>query len=248
MSEREYRFKIDAFTPDTLPMERLAEYMADLAKILGAPASVHFVRLEEGSAILVQKIAEDVEPAVRARARAAREGEGPYDAVRAYRNVNRRLLDDNAIGVLADDAEVKIIEFPGRQQAEPLTFGAFNQEGSIDGVVIRVGGVRELVPVTLQARDYKQTHCLASRQIAKVLATYIFGPELRVYGSGRWSRDKMGTWNLERFTVGRFEILSDEPLSAVVAGMREVPGNDWTEVGDPWDTLRRDRDGSSEVH
>ncbi|MFZ0864037.1 MAG: hypothetical protein ABR881_23780 [Candidatus Sulfotelmatobacter sp.] len=32
---REYRFEIDAFTPATIPMARLAEYVSDLAKIFG---------------------------------------------------------------------------------------------------------------------------------------------------------------------------------------------------------------------
>ena len=30
---REFRFKIDCFTPETIPMARLAEYMADLADL-----------------------------------------------------------------------------------------------------------------------------------------------------------------------------------------------------------------------
>ena len=52
----EYRFRIDGFTPDTLPMARLAEYIADLAVIFGEKELVHFVGIEKGSAILIQKI------------------------------------------------------------------------------------------------------------------------------------------------------------------------------------------------
>ena len=35
----EYRFSIDAYTPATMPMARLAEYMAQLALILGEPGA-----------------------------------------------------------------------------------------------------------------------------------------------------------------------------------------------------------------
>ncbi len=38
MSDRErqqYRFKIDVFSVESLPMSRLAEYMTQLAKLLG---------------------------------------------------------------------------------------------------------------------------------------------------------------------------------------------------------------------
>ena len=41
----EYRFVIDAHTPDTLPMSRLAEYMAALARLFGNAKQVHFVAL-----------------------------------------------------------------------------------------------------------------------------------------------------------------------------------------------------------
>jgi hypothetical protein len=36
----EYRFRIDAFTPETMPMARLAEYMSQLAQLLGEPTYV----------------------------------------------------------------------------------------------------------------------------------------------------------------------------------------------------------------
>jgi hypothetical protein len=45
----EYRFHIDAFTPASMPMVHLAEYMAALAAFLGQVERVHFVRLEGGS-------------------------------------------------------------------------------------------------------------------------------------------------------------------------------------------------------
>lgn len=248
MDDREYRFRIDAFTPDTLPMERLAEYMGDLAKILGEPESVHFVRLEPGSAVLVQKIDDAAEPKARARARASKVGEGPAEAVAAYRRLNKRLLTDNAVGTLDDDQGTNVVLFPGREQAEPVTFGSFTQDGSIDGVIIRLGGVRDPVPVTLETTEQKHVHFLANREMAKTLAQYLFGPELRVFGTGRWSRDKLGVWTLERFVAGRFEILGNEPLSAVLARLRDVPGSNWPLVQDPWSELQQERSNSDEIH
>ncbi len=52
----EYRFVIDAYSPETLPMSRLAEYMTDLARLFGTAERVHFVRLEAGSTVLVQRV------------------------------------------------------------------------------------------------------------------------------------------------------------------------------------------------
>ena len=248
VDSREYKFRIDAYTPETLPMERLAEYMADLAKILGEPANVHFVRLDPGSTVLVQMIDEEAEPKVRHRIQTVRSGDGPADALLAYNRINRRLLDDNAIGALSDDRGANVIDFPGRNLADPVTFGAFNQTGSLDGQLIRIGGVRDQVPVILLASDGTHINCQAPREMAKTIARYLLGPELRVHGDGRWHRDKTGTWQLARFTIGSFEVLDGEPLSAVVARLRDIKGSEWPEVEDPWAELERERNGPGEVH
>jgi hypothetical protein len=229
-------------------MERLAEYLTNLAKMLGEPASVHFVRLDSGSTVLVQKIDEEAEPKVRHRVRMLGSGDGPADALQAYKNINRLLLDDNAIGELSDDRGVNVIDFPGRELGEPVTFGAFNQSGSLDGRLIRIGGVRDQVPVILQASDGRHFKCRASRESAKTIARYLYGPELRVHGEGRWYRDKTGAWQLDRFTIGSFDVLGDEPLSAVVARLRDIQGGEWQEMEDPWAELERERNGSGEMH
>ena len=52
----EYLFKIEAFTPETMPMARLAKYLTELAAILGESKSVHLIRIESGSTALVHKI------------------------------------------------------------------------------------------------------------------------------------------------------------------------------------------------
>jgi hypothetical protein len=52
---------------------------------------------------------------------------------------------------------------------------------------------------------------------------------------------------LERFTAGRFEVLGDEPLTAVVARLRNVRGSEWPDVEDPWGELERERNGADEA-
>ena len=237
MNTQEYKFTIDSFTPETLPMERLAEYMSDLAKVLGEPEKIHFVRIDSGSVTLVHTIEQDVIPIVRGRILASQTDESPSDAVAAYHRLNKRLLDDNATGVLSDDADNKVLEFPGIMRAERYTYGPFYQDSSLDGVVIRVGGVKNQVPVTLESSDNQHTICLAKRNIAKEMAQHIFGPEIRVHGKGRWFRDKMGTWVLDRFVIGRFDVLENESLSVVLGQLREVPGSEWQNLPDPWREL-----------
>jgi hypothetical protein len=237
VDRREVRFTIDAYTPETIPMARLAEYMEDVAVLLGEPPSVHFLRVEPGSLTLVQWIEHEAAPKVNDRLEQLRRGEGPPDALNAFKAINRKLREDNGIGVLSTADDVQIIRFPGRETVESWGFGSFNQQGSLDGVVIRVGGKNDPVPVLLEASPDLHYPCLAHRDLAKRLARHIFTTPLRVYGTGRWHRTEEGTWILDRFLIGSFDVLNDEPLSSVVEALRSIPGSEWPSVEDPWGEL-----------
>ena len=245
----EYKFKIDAYTPDTIPMARLAEYMLDLATLLGEKEHVHFVRLEEGSTTGVQKLDRESYPKVSVRISTINvtEGEGPEDALRAFKAIDRRLAEDNAVGHLYADDGAELIHFPGCEKAKPLTFGAFNQPGSLDGLLIKIGGKDETVPVHLLEGNVTYI-CNATREMARRLAPHLFAATLRVHGTGRWERNAEGAWNLKRFNITDFEVLEDAPLSAVVKCLRQVPGNGWKEIDDPYAELQRLRQGPDEVH
>ncbi len=241
----EYRFVIDAYNPETLPMSRLAEYMADLAQLFGTAERVHFVRLEPGSAVIVQTVEPEAAAEVRNRIDAVAEGRGPEDATRAFKALNRHLAADGATGSLKDGGG-EVIQFPGRGQPPPLTFGAFNQPGVLDGVLIRVGGRDDTVPVHLL--DGETVHlCNATRDMARRLAPYLFGPTLRLRGDGRWERDAEGGWTMKRFNVTGFGELDDAPLGEVVGRLRDVEGSGWKEIDDPSSELERLR-GRDEGH
>jgi hypothetical protein len=80
----EFRFTIDAFTPSTIPLLRLADYMRDFAIMLGNEGSVHpGERLEPGSTVLVAKVEREAEPKVRERLRAIRNRDGNDRAMEA---------------------------------------------------------------------------------------------------------------------------------------------------------------------
>lgn len=228
----EYRFVIGAYSPDTLPMSRLAEYMADLARLFGRAERVHFVRLEPGSTVLVQRIEPEAAPEVSNRIRALAHGEAAGDAVRAYKALNRRLAGDDAVGSLRDGGGAEIIRFPGREPRPLLTFGPFNQDGVLDGVLIRVGGRDDTVPVHL--RDGDAIHmCTATRDMARRLAVHLYGRTLRVRGNGRWGRDSDGVWSMKRFNITDFNELDEAPLGEVVRQLRNVDGSGWKDIDDP---------------
>ena len=226
---RRYRFVIDeSFTPDTLPMWRLAEYMTDVADLLGEKSYVHFVRIDGGSAVLVQDVEHEAYPKVRTRVHDVKRGEGSPDARRAYDALNRRLAADNASGVLVEELEpnappARVLDFPGRKTFMESEYGPLTQPGTLQGVVIVVGGESDPVPVHIE--DGEQVYvCRAKRQTAKELAVNIFGLPVRVEGNGRWFRDAMGIWTMRSFQITSFVVLEDTTLSTVIAKLRQVPG------------------------
>ena len=241
---RIYRLKIDAYTPETMPMGRLAEYMADLAVILGERAAVHFLEIESGSTILVQRIEAEAVPKVRARVDLVRRGEGPADAMNSSRSLTRRLREDAGMATLLEET-AEVLPFPGHNAPISVAFPAFNQNGALDGTVIRVGGRGAIVPVHLDAGTAIYSQCEASREIAKRLANHIFTGEVRVSGQGRWHVDESGTWILDKFTIRDFEVLDNTPLTDVVTALRAASDSDWETIADPWADLtvmRRETD------
>lgn len=226
---RRYRFSIDAFSVETIPMARLAEYMAGFARLLGEQEAVHFEKLEPGSAVLVSRIDEPAIVKVGERLHRIRDGRAPKDAWEAYKTLDNLLAKDNAVGLLTPPEGADIIAFPGRTRPKPIQYGPFRERGSLDGIVVRLGGRDKTIPVLLCNGDVSYI-CQASVELSKKLAQYYLGPQLRVHGSGKWIRDEEKTWTLQQFDIESFEILDDAPLSEVVQRLHTIEGGAWNDV------------------
>ena len=222
-----YRLHIDAYTPATIPMARLARYMQGFADLLGHEAAVHFDHLEEGSTQLVTRIDFEDVPKVRARLDRLARGEGDSESLKAREEIDRLLAEDNATGFIEDDASnAKVIAFPGATRPKPQRYGPFNQEGSLDGLIVSVGGTDATKHVQLQNGDTKYTGLETDQEMARRLARHLFEP-VRVFGTGRWLREEDGMWTLRSFKVRDFTVLREESLREAVEGLRAVEGSDW---------------------
>jgi hypothetical protein len=238
---REYKFKIDAFTPDSIPMARLAEYIADLAVVLGNRERVHFNRLEVGSTVPVIRVEWEAEPKVRERIRAVKLKQAPDDALKAARTIDRRLAEDNAVGVLQDPVGGKVLRFPGRELLKKLVFGPITQAGTFQGVPIRVGGEGDPVPVHLEEGTQKFI-VLARRTLAKEIAQYLFSAVVRVEGNGRWIRHADGEWELLDFRVASYQLIDDADIRKNIAELQQIPG-EWKKLDDPLSVLNEIKRG-----
>lgn len=233
-----YDFRIDAWKPDTLPMGRLADYLAKLSILFGNKEQVHFIKVRKGSAIPELAVEKEVAEKVMSRLRLVGTHDAPPDLDRANKELNRMLRDDNASATLKLKHGAVVIAFPGKKTplAEEVVM---HEQGDLDGVVIRVGGKDDTVPVWIEGEEKCIYRCQTSRDIARQLAAYLFGKPVRVAGNGQWCRTPERKWELERFDIKSFEALDDEPLEQVIAELRQIEGNAWNEMTDPQAELRK---------
>jgi hypothetical protein len=247
--DKKLSFYIDAYSPESIPMAKLAQYMADFAALLGKEHAVHFDHLEGGSTKIVSRVEFEDLPKVTTRLTEIRNGTAPKELARLAAEIDDRLANDNAIGrVLFEEegrgATAELLAFQGRDRPKAQSYGPFNQEGHLDGVLFSIVGRDETVSVRLQNGEITYTGCETTRAIARELGKHMFEP-VRVYGVGRWIREADGQWTLRHFRVHRFEALGTDSLRETVAALRAVPGSGWRDIDDPLaelDDLRRDKD------
>ena len=237
----EYRFEIEAFSPETIPMARLAEYLTDLAVMLGNDKSVHFVRVDKGSTVPVIQVEYEAEPKIRERIRQIKHKEAPERALQAVASLDKRLAEDNGRGNLIDPRGAKVLKFPGKDKGSMPIFGHINQPGVFQGVPIKVGGDNDPVPIHL--KDGKNKFIvLAKRSLAKDVANYLFTTVVRIEGMGRWVRTADGEWQMLTFTAHSVRPVDNADIKTNLAALRDIDA-EWKRLDDPLAELERIRNG-----
>jgi hypothetical protein len=235
-----YELHIAAFSPATIPMARLSEYMADFAALLGHEEHVHFEKLSEGSVAILSRVDPVAEVKVQRRLEEVRYGTAPRAAMEALSAIDDKLAADNAVGSIRRGS-AKIIEFPGRNRPKESSLGPIVQPGTVDGEVIQVGGRDETINVHIKSGDDFH-RCITTKAIARRLAHHIFGPPVRLRGRGTWSRAESGEWKLHRFDIETFEVLDETPLSKLFDGLRARLAPPETGRLNPVDLMRQLRE------
>ncbi len=231
----ELRFKIDALSPQTLSLGRLVAYLGELNKLLGEDPGLHFERIDSGSAVLVAWADEPARPRLDERLARVRVGNGPPEATKALIKLNELLRDDNAVGALQVGG-AEIIPFSGRTLPRVESIGPVPQPTTIEGQLIRIGGKDKTVHFHLADRG-RLWRGETTRPLARGMGQHLFGPTLRVTGSGTWHREIDGQWTLGRFQASNFEILDDASLAEALAKLRAATsGSDG--LIEQWQDLR----------
>lgn len=226
MEAVEYVFRIDAFSPETLPMARLAEYLTALARMFGHVEQTHFLSVEPGSAKLRAAVEPVGAPKVATRLEAVRFGSAPKDALAAKQALEDLLANDNAVGTLTEaHTDRVILPFMGRDRPQLLAFPPFREDTAIEGQLVSIGGRDSSAHAILQDGEVVHAGLTMPRTMARDLAPLLYGPSLRLHGNGRFERQSGGGWKVSDFRVSRYERLDDRPVGDVLERVRGVPDN-----------------------
>lgn len=243
-SRKELRFHIHEYTPSTLPMEKLAEYLKNLATLLGSTPKVHFVRIDAGGSVsctLETDATEEQKILTRVRNIRVRQGTG--EALQAYDRLREMIDEDDISAELEIQSGDIVLDFPRTKTVEQEIFGPFWQDGSLDGILVKIGGIDATVPVHLLDEGGAYHVCNTNRDIAKELAPHLFANPVRVHGRGRWIRNAGGKWEMQWFDILRFGPLDTLTLNEAVANLRAIPDNDLMKLNNPLEEMRRIRHG-----
>ncbi len=223
-----FEFVLPGYTPETMPLNRLIEYLNQLMVILGNPSDLHLIDIKKSSTKPVFLLPHHAAVIARKRARETWEGGGPVRAREAYRRIRRMVSDDGGKPAVLTSKKATILEFPSVDVGADQEIGSVRQATSVTGELIRVGGETEFDQILL--RDVSGAviaGCFATKDVAKKLAKHLHEC-VRLHGVASWHRDRHGRWQIARMKVQTFEQVDDESLSDAVAAVQAAV-TDWPE-------------------
>lgn len=217
----EFSLEIPGFTPETMPFDRLLLYLENVAILLGEPSDLHLVDIKKGSTRPVFALRKDVAARARERVSEVRRGGGSTRRRNAFERIDKMVREDGGPAYLRVDDEAPLLTFQGEPEPQGVIRNV-RQSTTIDGKLIRVGGVRE--NSTLLVEDWSGetiVGCTATRSLAKQLAPLLYEP-IRLNGMGSWARASDGKWSLQQMQVQTYEALSDAGHAEVIRELQSV--------------------------
>jgi len=250
-TDEDYEFWIEAYTPKTIPMKRLGEYMAQLGRLLGHESSVHFHELREGSTTVGVKIEREAVPKVQQRILSIKRAEATNDATTAQAQINEMLRSDNAVAEFRrcqPEGETEpMLRLAGREIPKPQRIGPFSEAAAFKGELVRIEGADVTKHAGIMDAQGRLWSGEMSRELAIQMRSLLFEWVI-VEGMARWLRNEQGEWELKGFQIQSCKALPKDTLADDVQALRNVAGNQWKDTPDPLGFIRESRGDEDEIH
>jgi hypothetical protein len=217
-----FEFTVPGYTPETMPLDRLIEYLEQLSVVLGEASELHLVGIEKSSVRPVLVMRHDVATRARARASEVRQGGGSARRRGAFDRIRHMVSEDGGAPASLKAPEGQILEFSKVDIGADQIVHAVRQPTTVQGELIRVGGRQENAQLLIQELSGNViAGCTAPRSIASAMAPLLYKP-VSVSGVGRWHRSNVGKWEIESLHVQSFEELDADDHESTVAKLQAV--------------------------
>ncbi|MBW5416082.1 MULTISPECIES: hypothetical protein [unclassified Pseudomonas] len=227
-----YTFRIIGSSPNRLPLDRLALYLAELAKLMGENEHIHFDRVVKGSAALRVWAEPEVAPAVSKRISLAiaKSTKAPKEAIYALDHINKLLIHDGKKAELKSPDDTVLYPFHGGKKIKAIKDIIVDDESTVTGRVIKIGGKDDTIPMLLIDSDGVEYHCtIRGEELARDIGLHYLGDPIAVSGKAKWRRSFDGKWTLDQLLVKSWTTLSNDwddafaKMTQLATGWREVP-------------------------
>ncbi|MDA0369724.1 MAG: hypothetical protein O2995_15195, partial [Proteobacteria bacterium] len=225
-----YTFKIEDFTPKSMPFGRLVEYYSEIKRMLGVADNLHLVNVIESSHGSAFAIDHNHEAALVKRMSALKDGTAPKSAVRAQNTLNAMLKEDGTSGIFYDSSRDNVVNFPGKLSADGTRI-QIRDSATFTGELYHIAGTKDDAKIRISTDAYGVVFCTTTRDIAKALRDFLF-EDVKVSGRGVWTKGENGAWDIDDFSITDFAPVTRENLRKAVDRIR-ARGIDW-----PSDTLK----------
>jgi hypothetical protein len=239
-----FTFKINDFTPETMPFGRLVEYYSEIKKMLGLASNLHLTDIFESSHGSAFKVDPGSEKDLVSRVIALNEGTAPKKAVTAFSTVNKMLRDDNTSAIFSDSKNDNVIEFPGKLVENDQLY-SIRDAATFTGELYHISGSSDgMARVRVSTDSYGVVFCRTSRDIGKELRDFLF-ENVRISGRGTWHRMRDGKWEIDDFQITDFAPVTTDGLKASVDRIRNS-GIEWPD--DPIGAINKIEEKEQQVH
>ena len=215
-----YTFRIEHFTPESMPFGRLVEYYAEIKKMLGVAENLHLTALFESSHGSAFAIDRNYETQLVQRISEINEGIAPKTAARAHSAINAMLKEDRTSGRFCDPQGQNVIVFPGERD-EGATDLRIRDSAEFVGELYHISGAQSDAKARISTDSYGVVFCTTTRDIAKSLRDFLF-EDVKVSGRGMWTRTSLGEWEISDFTITDFAPIKREGLRSAVNRIRDL--------------------------
>lgn len=220
-----YTFKIDGFTPESMPFGRLLEYYAEVKKMLGLADNIHLVSVIESCHASAFVVDRNQQSNLEKRFREINERKAPKNSLRAYDTINAMLREDATSGTFESSVGSKVIVFPGQSSYEDVLL-KIRDAAAFTGELYHIAGTQGDAKIRINTDAYGVVFCTTTRDIAKALRGFLF-EDVKVSGRGMWTRNE-GQWTIDDFYITDFAPIKRESLRDAVNSIRSI-GIRWPE-------------------